>query len=298
MYLRQQAAAPMQQQPIVYNPPYQPGPQHLMMTSQAANMPINHSWVNPNSALSMDAVTVNPSGAMFQRPINSRQQQPNPGSCYSHREEQSSCEGSSLPLLSMRDLQCLDTVPQGPAMNQSHMQPDSQTLFHLQRQIEQLPSELHIQNHQGSQSQGLQTEWPSFSSPNTGQSIFNGAAAGDGGGTLGLNSFALLEGMESVMVGGSQTGFRQKQESQITVVHESHVSLMQLPTESQGSTYTNLVPRSMSNGTNIDAMRQEASGAQPLKNLQNPFSNSNNQQGHFATLADYIKANRHTDFKE
>ncbi|KAF7663819.1 hypothetical protein LDENG_00198010 [Lucifuga dentata] len=312
MYLRHQATPMMQQQPV-YNPPYQPGPQNLMMTSQAPNMPVNHSWANPNPPLSMDTVTINPSGAMssnLPHPNNSRQQQPNHGSGFSHRVEHGSCESNTLPQLSMRDLQCLDAASQGPIMSQSHVQPESQPLFHLQHQREELASETHVQNHQGSQNQnqGLQTAWPSFTSPNPGQSTFNGAAPGDGGGTLGLSSFPLLEGMEGddflkglVGGGGSHTGFQLKQEPQIAAGQDSHASLMQSPRESQGSTYTNLLPRLVSNGTNMDTMRQEGSNNsnnQPLNNLQNPFSNSNNQPGHYATLADWIKVTRRSDYKE
>ncbi|XP_076017030.1 proto-oncogene c-Rel [Genypterus blacodes] len=293
IFLRPQAAAPaQQQQSVAYNQPYQPSPPPLMMISQASNVSAERSWINPNPSPSMDALTINPSGAMLSRSNNNRQQQQNPGSVYG--VEQSGCEGSSLPQLSIGDLQCLDTAVQGSIMNQSHMQPDSQALFHLQHQREQPVPNLHAQTH------GV---WRGFSSQhNVGQQgCFNDAATGDGGGggTLGQNSFSLLDGIERIMVGGAQTsGFQRRQEPQITAVHESHDALMQSATESQGNTYTNLVPRSMSNGIHMNPMRQEARDTQLLSDLQNHLSNSNNQQDHYATLADWLKSGRHADFKE
>ncbi|XP_044229300.1 proto-oncogene c-Rel [Thunnus albacares] len=295
MYVRQQPA--MQQQPAIFNQPYQPSPQNVMMTSQAPNVPVNHSWANPNPALSMDTVTINPASAMSNLPRlnSSRQQQSTPVSGYT-------CDSNTLPQLNLRDLQCLDTVPQAPVMSQS----ESQHLFHMQHQREELTSDTRAQNHLGSQNQGLQTMWPNFSTPNPVQNTFNGSVPGGGGGSQGLSSFPFLEGMEgnellkNLVGGGPQTGFQLKQEPQITVVQESHTSLMHSPRESQGNTYTNLLPRPMSNGTNMDPMRQDGSGNnQSLKNLQNPFSqNGMTADGHYANLADWLKSSRHSDYKE
>lgn len=280
----------MQQQPTVFNQPYQPGPQNVMMTSQAPNVPVSHSWTNPNPTLSMNTVTINPSMSNLPRPNSSRQQHPNRVSGYSHRVEHNSFENTILPQLSIRDLQCLDTVPQVHGMNQSESQP----LFHLQHQRGDLASETRAQNHLGNQSQGLQTVWPSFNTLNPVQNTFNGPEPGGGGG---LGSFPFLEGMEEeeflkgLVGGGPQTGFQLKQEPQTTVGQETHASLMQSPRESQGNTYTDLLPRPMSN---MDPMRQDT---QPLKNLQN-LNYSNNgmaSEGHFPTVADWLKATQQSD---
>lgn len=296
MYLRQQPTPTMQQQPTIFNQPYQPRPQNAMMTSQAPN--VNHSWANPNPALSMETVTINHPGAMsnLPRPTSSRQQQPNRGSGYSHRVEHNNFESNTLPQLSMRDLQCLDTVPQASEMSQSESQP----LFHLQHQREELASETRAQNHPGNHNQGLQTVWPNFNTLSPIQNTFNGSVPGGGGVSQGLGSFSFLEGMEGedflkgLVGGGSQTGFQLKQEPQITVGQETHASLMQSPRENQGNTYINLLPRPMSNGTHMDPMRQDAT--HPLKNLQNPYSNNSMaSEGHYPTLADWIKANRQSD---
>lgn len=233
------------------------------------------------------------------RPNSSRQQQPNHTSGYPHRVEHNSCENNTLPQLSMRDLQCLDTVSQVSTMNQSESQP----LFHLQHQREELASETRAQNHLGNQNQGLQTVWPSYNVQNPVQNTFNGSAHGGGGGSQGLSTFPFLEGMEGddflkgLVEGGSQTGFQLKQEPHITAGQESHAPHMQSPRESQGNTYTNLLPRPMSNGTNMDPMRQDGSGStQALKNLQNPYSNNGmGTEGHFSTLADWIRATRQSD---
>ncbi|XP_051270623.1 proto-oncogene c-Rel [Dicentrarchus labrax] len=300
MYLRQQPTATMHQQPAVFNQSYQPGPQNVMMTSQASNVPVSHSWANPNPALSMETVTINPSGGMgnLSRP-NSRQQQPNRGSGYPQRVEPNNFDSNILPQLSIRDLQCLDTATQVPGMSQS----ESQQLFHMQHQREELASDTRAQNQLGNQNQGLQTAWLNFNNLNPIQNTFNGSVPGGGGGSQGLGSFPLLEGINEDeafvkgLVGMSQTGFQLKQEPQITVGQESHAPLMQSPRENQGNTYTNLLPRPMSNGTNMDPMRQDASGnTQALKNLQNPYSNNGMaSDNHFPTLADWIKATRQSD---
>lgn len=300
MYLRQQPTPTMQQQPTVFNQPYQPGPQNVMMTSQAPNVPVSHSWVNPNPALSMETVTVNPSGAMgnLPRPSSSKQQQPNRGPGYSHRVEHNNFENNTLPQLSMGDLQCLDTVTQAPGMAQSESQP----LFHLQHQRDELASETRAQNHLGNQNQGLQTVWPNFNTHNPIQHTFNGSVSRDGGGSQGLGSFPFLEGVEGedflkgLVGGGSQSGFQLKQEPPITVEQETHASLMQPQRESQGNTYTNLLPRRMSNGTNMHPMRQDGGNTQHLKNPQNPYSNNSMAfDGHYATLDDWLKSTRQSD---
>ncbi|KAI3362940.1 hypothetical protein L3Q82_011614 [Scortum barcoo] len=287
MYLRQQHTPVMQQQPTVFNQSYQPASQNVMMTSQASNVPASHPWTNPNPTLSMNTVTINPSGAMsnLSRPSNTRQQPPNRVSGYSN-----TFENTTLPQLSMGDLQCLETVSQVPGMSQSESQP----LFQLQQQRGDLTSETRAQNHLGNQNQVLQTGWPNFSNMNPVQNTFNGPEPGGGGG---LGSFPFLEGMEGdeflkglVGPGGPQTSFQLKQEPQITVGQETHATLMQSPRESQENTYTDLLPRPMNN---MDPMRQDT---QPLKNLQNRYTNNGMaSEGHYATLTDWLKSPQHRD---
>ena len=287
MNLRQTAPTLLQQS-TVFNQACQPGSRSVMMTSQAPNLQISNSWGNPNPALSVDTVTINPSGSMSNPPNSSRQQQPN-RSGYLHRLEHNSCEGNTLPQLSMRDLQCLDTVSQSPVMSQSEL------LFHQQRK--DIAQETQAQCQMGNQNQGVPTVWPSFSTLNTVQNNFNESVLGGGGGSQGIGSFPFLEGMEGEdflkgLVGGiSQTGFQLKQEPQITIGQDSSTSLMQSPRESQGNTYTNLLPRPISNGTNMDLRRQEGSGMpQHLTNLQNSFANNSMpSEGHYSNLADWVK---------
>ncbi|XP_019943342.2 proto-oncogene c-Rel [Paralichthys olivaceus] len=300
MYLREHPVATMQQQPPMFNQPYQPGPQNVIMPSQAPNLHIGQSWANHSAALSMDTVTINPSGAMsnLQRPTTIRQQQPNHGSSYSHRMEHNSCENNALPQLSIRDLQCLDTAPQSSVMSQSESQP----LFHLQHQRDQQASESQAQNQLSNQNQGLQTVWPTFNNINVVQSTFNGSVPGGGGGSQGLGSFPFLDGMQGEdllkgLVGGtSHTGFQLKQEPQMPVGQDTHTSLMQSPRESQGNTYTNLLPRPMNNGSIMDPVIHDGSGnSQAFKNLQSPYSNSMAPESHYPTLADWIKATQQSD---
>ncbi|KAK2823939.1 hypothetical protein Q5P01_021114 [Channa striata] len=282
MYLRAQST--MQQQPPAFNQTYQTASQNVMMQQQTPNLQMSHQWANPNPPLSVDTVTINQSGAMSttSRPNSTRQQQPTRGSSYPHRLEQSSCENNALPQLSMRDLQCLDTAPQVSAMSQSESQP----LFHLPHQRDELNSDTRAQN----QNHG-QITWPSFSTLNTVQNTFNGS------GSQGLGSYNFLEEMEGdefLIGGGSQTSFQLKQEPQIAVGQENHASIVHSPRETQGNTYTNLLPRPMSNGNNMDPMRQDGSGnSSALKNLQNPYSsNSMGSDVHFASVADWLKAGR------
>lgn len=265
-----------------------------MVSSQAPNAPVSHSWAKPNPALSMETVTVNPSGALSNLPCpsSSRQQQPIRAAGYPHRVENNTFENNILPQLSMRDLQCLDTVVQTSEMNQSESQP----VFHLQHQREEFPSETCAQSH----NQHLQTGWLNFNALNPIQNTFNGSVPGGGGGSQGLSAFSYLEGMEGddflkgLVGGASQPGFQLKQEPQMAVGQDSHAPVMQSPRESQGNTYTDLLPRPMSNGTHMDPMRPDVTN--PLKNLQNPFSSTSMAaDGHYPTLADWIKATRHSE---
>lgn len=215
-------------------------------------------------------------------PAGSRQQQQQPSrgpeSGYPHRMEHNNFESHILPQLSIRDLQILDATSQGAEVNQPQSQ--TQSLFHMQNQREVLPPDTHAQTRPGSSNQGLQTVWPSFNPLQNNGSLFLAGMDGE-------------DFIKDLMEVGSQPGFQMKQEPQITVGQESHASLMQPTMESHGNTYTNLLPRPVSNGSHME-LRQD--GSQPLKNLQNPYSNSRTgSETHFPTLADWIKATRHNN---
>lgn len=293
-----------QQPPAMFNQPYQQGAQSIMMASQAHSVAVNPSWGNSNPPLSMETVKINQSGssshlarhttARHQQQNQPQNQQQNHGPAYPNN-----FESQVLPQLSIRDLQCLDTVPQASDMK-------SQTLFQMPPQREELMSDASSQN-QGNQNQGFHTVWPNFTSANPLQSTFNGAVPGGGGASQGRSSFLYMDGAEDDefikgLVGGtSQGGFQLKQEPQSSsgssssrVGPETLAPLMQSPRESQGSTYIDLVPLTMSNDRHMDPVRQDAS--QALKPLQSPFPhNSMVPPAHFATLADWIKANRHPE---
>ncbi|KAM9847563.1 proto-oncogene c-Rel [Aulostomus maculatus] len=291
MYLQQPTT--MQQQHGLFNQPYQAGP---------PSVPGSHSWASPNPTLSVDTVTMNPAGVMnnLPRPNSNRQQQPHRGSAYSHRVDPRGCESNILPQLSMRDLQCLEPVPLPHGLSQ----PESQRVFHLQHQGEELTSETQVQNTLGSQNKGLQNVWHNFSTLSPAQSTYNGPVPGDG--SQGLGSFPLLEGMEEneflkgLVGGGSQTGFQLKQEPQVSGGQDTHASVMQFPRESPGNTYTNLLTRPMNNGTNMNVIRQDGSGnTQPLKNLQNPYStNGMPSNTHYANVDEWLKGCHQNEYKE
>ncbi|MEQ2187344.1 hypothetical protein GOODEAATRI_003773 [Goodea atripinnis] len=289
-----QLRRPSDQEAPVFNPSYQPADQatSAMMTPQAPNLQFGNPWANPNPTISMDTVTINPSGSMSNHPNSSRQHQPNHGSGYPHKLDHTSCENNVLPQLSMQDLRCLDTGSQGNMMNPS----ESQLLFQQQHQREGLNSDTQTQNQMAIQNQGLQNMWQGFGPVHTVQnntSNFNGSVPG--GGSQGLGSFPFLEGMAGEdflkgLVGG--TGFQCKQEPQIPVGQDGSSPLVQSQREGQGNTYTNLLPRPMSNGANMDLRRQDLCGiTQPLTNLQIPFGSSNmTSEVRYETLADWVKS--------
>nr|XP_057920272.1 proto-oncogene c-Rel isoform X2 [Doryrhamphus excisus] len=251
MYNMRQPSPSMQQQPTVFNQPYH------------ANVPVNHSWTNPNAVIPMDTVSINPSNAMtkLSHPKNNQLQHQNRASGYS-------CESDGLPQLSMRDLQCLDAAGMS--------QPESHSLLYMHHQREERASDHPGQNHLGSQNQGLQSRWNNF------QKTFDCSVPVGEGGALGIGSFPLLEGMEKneflkgQVRGGCQIGFPLKQEPQIPIGQESNVPVMTFPGENHGNTYTNLLPRCLGNGMNVS--RQDAGGkTQP-------------SETHFATVADWLRA--------
>ncbi|XP_074532651.1 proto-oncogene c-Rel isoform X2 [Halichoeres trimaculatus] len=270
MYLKQQPSPMMHQQPV-FNQQYQPGPQGVMLPPQNPNVSAGHQWVSPNPQLSMEHVTVSSSGAMNNLSRPNPRLQTSRGLSFPYRVGHGNFENNDLPELSMTDLQCLDSVAQAAGLSQ----PESQTLYHLQQQRTELASELRSQNHSQNQNQGLPATWPNYNTLNPIQNPFNGSVPGGGGG--GPLSFLEEIGGEDFLkdlVGGeSQPTFHLKQEPQMTVGQES-----------QGNTYTNLLPRAVINGSSMDPMRRDgSSNTQPIKNLHNP-------EGHYPTLADYIKS--------
>lgn len=294
-YLRKQPTAAMHQNPLGFNQPYNPGAQIAVMASQSPNIPVSHSWVNPNPVLSMETVTINPTGTMSIPTISRQQPKRESESGYPHRIEHN-FDSNILPQLSMRDLQCLDAASQGIDMTQSQSQP----LFQMQNHREVLSPETQTQAHPGNNNQGIQTVWPNFNLLNPVHNSFHGSVTEGRVGSQGQGSLSFLEEIEEgenflkdLIETGSQTGFQLKQEPQMTVGQESRASVMQIPMESQGNTYTNLLPRSLNNGTHIDS-RQD--GSHPVKNLQTPYSNSSTApDAHFLSLADWIKATRHNN---
>ncbi|XP_015225436.1 PREDICTED: proto-oncogene c-Rel [Cyprinodon variegatus] len=291
MYMRQQPHT-MQQQTALFNPSFQRADQSTsaMMTSQAHNLPLGSSWANHNPTISMDTVTINPSGSMSNYPNSSRQHQSNHGSGYTQKLDHTSCENNALPQLSIGDLQCLDTGTQANVMNPQESQP----MFQQQHQREDLNSD--TQNQMANQNQGIQNMWQGFSTIHTVHNNGNNfSGSGPGGGPQGFGSLSFLDtssGDDFIknIVGG--TSFQCKQEPQVSVGQDGSSTLMQSQRESHGNTYTNLLPRPMSNGANMDHRRQDVSGiTQPLTNLQMPFgSNSVTQEGHYANLADWFKS--------
>lgn len=277
-YLRQQPTAAMQQQqPAMFNQPYQQG-------AQMMGVAVNQPWGNSNPPVSMETVKISPSvpSSHMTRPTTSRQQQ-NHGAAYSNN-----FESQVLPQLSIRDLQCLDTVPQTSDVK-------SQTLFQMPPQREELIADASSQN-QGTQNQAFHTTWPNFTAANPLQSSFNGAVPGGGGASQALGSYQYVDGAEdddfikSLVGGTSQGGFTLKQEPQSSRAGPETLA----PRENQVSTYIDLLPRTVSNGSHLDPVRQDHS--QVLKPSQSPFTHSSMaHQAHYPTLADWIKANRHPE---
>ncbi|XP_024152774.1 proto-oncogene c-Rel [Oryzias melastigma] len=280
--------SPMQQQLNMSNQSYIQTPQSGMMPS---NLQMGNPWMNPNPRPSVETVTINPSASMS---LHANRGQPLPPSCesgYRQRLEHGGCEGSTLPQLSVRDLQCLDTAPQQAAMSQS----ESQMLYHQQQhQREELPS--NPQNHMSSQSQGLPGMWTNFNALSTVQNNFNGSGPSGGGGSFSF--FQDTEGDDFLkgLVGGmSQTGFQLKQEPQISTGQDGNSPAMPNPRENQENTYTNLLPRITSNGASMDPRRRDGV-TQAFKNLQNPYANKGmSSQGHYNNVDDWLKAPRQND---
>ncbi|XP_061646167.1 proto-oncogene c-Rel isoform X1 [Phyllopteryx taeniolatus] len=273
MYLRQPPPS-MQHQPV-FNQPYQ------------ANVPVSHSLTNPNPVLPMNTVPMNPSNVMTSQP-----QHLNHGSGFL-------CESNVLTQLSMGDLQCLDTVPQ--------VQPESHQLFQSEHQGAGPAFNNQVLNHLGSQNQCFQNVWNTFSGLSPIQNTFESTVPGA---EKGAASFPLLEGMErneflKGQVGREpQTGFQMEQKPQISVKQESNMSVMPFSREAHANTYTSLLPCPMSNGTNMNVLRQGGRKTHlAYPNFKDPYStNHMTSETHFPTLDDWVRADRvihqHSDYKE
>ncbi|XP_057704965.1 proto-oncogene c-Rel [Corythoichthys intestinalis] len=263
-----------------------------------ANVPVSHSWTNPNPVLPMDTVPINPSNVMsnLSQPKSSQLQHQNHGSTFFG-------ENNVLPQLSMRDLQCLDSVPQVPLMNQ----PESHQHFSSQHQGMGSVFNNRVQNYPEMQNQSFQNTCNNFPTHNPIQNTFC-TVSGAEKGTHVLGSFPLLAGMEinEFQKGqvGRETLFQLKQEPPISVKQEPSASAIAFPGEPQANTYTNLLPRPSSNGTNMNVFRQDgrkkAQLAQP--NLKDSYSTNNwTSESHFPTLDDWLRADtiaQHNDYKE
>ncbi|KAM9317896.1 proto-oncogene c-Rel [Pholidichthys leucotaenia] len=285
MYQRQPMPKIHQQQLTnVFNQPFVPDHQNL---TQAPNLHTSTPpWANPNPALSVDTVTINPSGAISNLPHPSinRQQQPNRRYEYPQSGDHISCENLPLPQLTLGDVrQSLGTFA-----SESHQ------LLRLQHRKEEIPPETQAQalNHLSNQNQGFQTTWSSFNALSTSETPFNGSAPEGVGGSQGLGSFGLWDDgddlLKRLVEGEPQMIFPVKQEPHATVGQESHGFIMQSPRESQENIYTNLLPP-VSNGTTSGI-------SQPLNNLQNPYANNGvASEVHYHNLDDWLKATRRSE---
>ncbi|KAM9809601.1 proto-oncogene c-Rel isoform 1-T1 [Syngnathus typhle] len=268
MYPRQPPSLMQQQQPV-FNQPY--------------HVNVSHTWTNSNQ---VETSSINPSNVMSNLP-QPKSAQPQ------HQNHTSGFPGESnvLPELSISDLQCLDPGLQVPAMGQ----PQSHALFHSQHQGAGPSFNNRVQNHLGSQTPGFQNVWNNFGALNPFQDTLQNAVAASEKSAQGLGAFPLLEGLErnefmKGQVGREpQTGFQLKQESHISVKQEP---MMPFPREAHANTYTNLLPRSMSNCTNVNVLRQDGGRKPHLvhPNLKDPYStNHMTSESHFSTLDEYIR---------
>ncbi|CAL8255271.1 unnamed protein product [Lota lota] len=282
-------ASAMQQSSAAFNSAFHLAPPRTgMPLPQPSGVPHTQSWRNPNPAFSMDTIRAHPLGTMSPVGHNARQQQPNSASSYP-------AGTTVLPELSMKDLQCLDPDLHSSLICQALQQPQHY-LFQQQQQQQQQQHQQHRvecatetkgQSTPGAQSQGIQPVWSGVASPSPMEGTLNGP--GDGVGTPGLGSFPLLEGMEGddfikgLMAGWTHAGFQVKQE-QVAGGQNNRASFIQPTMESQGSTYTDLLPRPMNNGINSESMVHDGGNSSKHPNQ----NSSTSQQVYFSSLADWV----------
>ncbi|XP_077470351.1 proto-oncogene c-Rel [Stigmatopora argus] len=282
MYSKQVPPTMQQQQPV-FHQPYHP------------NLPVNHSWTNPNPVLPMDTVPINPSNVMsnLSHPKSEHLQHQNTGSSFLG-------ENNYLPLLSMRDLQCLDSVPQVPVM----CQPESHPHFPSSHQG---VFSNRVQNYTDSQNQGFQNVWNNFTGHNPIQNTFESALSGAEKAPPRHGSFPLLAGMEMNEFLKGQVArepqFQLKQEAPISVKQEPNTSVIPFPREPHASRYTNLLSRPSSNGNDMDGLRQDGRRKAQLTPPYPKDSYSSNHltsESHFPTLDDWLRAEtiaQHSEYK-
>ncbi|KAI1894761.1 hypothetical protein AGOR_G00119070, partial [Albula goreensis] len=240
-------------------------PQRPMMTSHVASQPsvsINQVWSQPGPSLSLDAIHVNSSSspAPGNDPGNSSsmQQQLQPSAAFP-----SSGDGSSLPLLTEGDLQCLG--PETQAVNsQTH---------------QQAPLPLHRKDHTtegvGVGMQPSQPVWSSYSMSGAQEALNGDCSMGMQLSYMGNEDF-----LQSLASDAPPSGFALKQEPQAG--QETTPGMGIMPSSSDLS-YTQLLSRQGNNGGALEAFRPagaEAVDSTVLKAFQNQFSaNGINSEG-------------------
>ncbi|KAL0983747.1 hypothetical protein UPYG_G00132190 [Umbra pygmaea] len=304
-------------------------PQRPMMTSPN-QVSLNQVWQHSSPPIPLTNVRVNPSGASSgpaNGMHNQQQQQMNlcgpSGSGYLGVGDGSGggSSGSSLPQLTIGDLQCLgpesnlQNRPGGDLQQQQHHQNQHSQQNHRKEssciqgsqnqglQGIQGSQNQGLQGIQGSQNQGLQAAWSSYSPLPPAQGPLNGPGGGGGTGSLSLGFLDSIESEEILQSfvgdGAPQNNFQLKQEP-LTGMQEGQMTTMCSfsASDSQQQSYANLLPRPMSNsnGITMETARPECTNSksndlQALRNLQNPFNSANGmgQDGqHFESLAAWV----------
>ncbi|XP_067093052.1 proto-oncogene c-Rel isoform X1 [Osmerus mordax] len=246
MYLKQPPIPQiMHPSPEYYNHSFQ-------RPMQMPSVSTNQVWSHLNHSLSLDSIRVNPPST--------------------------SSSTSGLPQLTTLDLQCLEPNAQGSSVCQARPGPPHHPHSHHQQALQRKEPLPVVQASQSGQSYGLPTPWHNVNPLPSAQGPLGNVE--NRGASLELESFLDLQ---SFVGGGDQTPVQLKQEYQ-SGRPEGQGSNMAPPLDpNQGGSYANLAQWSASNGTNMEAMRQEGSGnanIQALKNVQSPFSaNGGGQDG-------------------
>ncbi|XP_061084155.1 proto-oncogene c-Rel-like [Conger conger] len=242
----------MYMQQAMYSNPYQQH-HHLprtMMTSQvAAQVPVsmNQVWPHPSPALTLDAIRVNPSPAgngPGNLPGNGPGNLPGNGQALQPLQcgqgYPSGGDGSSLPLLTEGDLQCLGPETQGP---NSHGHPPQPTCLPVHRK--------------GPAPEATQPAWSEYALPAT-QEVLNGDTGMSA--AMSFMSGDFLQGLDEAPA----SSFALKQEPQTVL----------MPTSDCHPSYTALLPRPANNGgaNNLEAYRPGGGDAEDCSGLR-PFQN-------------------------
>ncbi|KAJ8402678.1 hypothetical protein AAFF_G00363500 [Aldrovandia affinis] len=247
MYMRMPGSSMMPQpHPAMYrNSPYQqPVPQRTLMTSHIGTQPsvsINQVWSHPSPSLSLEAIHVNPSASVAPgNGVGGQQLQPSaafPG------------DGSSLPLLTEGDLQCLGLETQGLS---SHTPQQHQHQHQHQHQQVSLPLHRKDPTAEGAGvglGLGLQSQpaWAAYSMPAS-QEALNG----DCSMSMQLAYMDSDDFLQS-LADTSASGFVPKQEPQAS--QEAGPGMGMMPSSDCHLSYTPLMPRQANNGATLEAFR-------------------------------------------